>query len=381
MMEDVRDALREGPDAARRTRQRARFLAEARGKARFGFKELAIGALAAAIGSAGVLFVWQQQRAPAPLEAPRLEGSAYVFNEGSEVYLEPGARAHVQKAAGREAVVVLESGELTVRITSGRKNVWRFRAGPNQVVVRGTKFSMLWRPKSEALDVQVQEGKVEVHTSDGQLRHVTAGERLSWTKPVEAEVAPPPEEPAVEETEPQVRVKTRPAAPKPVAVAAREPDRRALVPEWKRHADAGRYAKAVTLVEEQGVDAALAGVSSDDLLLFADAARLARRNDLGRAALNALRERFKGSADAAEAAFRLGRLEFDAQHLSEAGGWFDAYVKEAPEGPFATEAMGRRLDAWQRAKDERVGGAASEYLERFPKGAYAPLARQVLGEL
>ncbi len=394
MGEDIRAALGDGPDAARRVRQRARLLAEARGRPGFRFRELAIGALAAAVGSAAVIFFWQQQRRPASLEAPQLSSSAYVFNEGSEVYVEPGAKAHVEKATGHEAVVVLESGELTVRITSGKKNLWRFKAGPNQVVVRGTKFSMLWKPKTEALDVQVQEGKVEVHTADGQLRYVTAGQRLSWTKPVEA--AAPPPEPVVEEAEPEVRVaapqapegeKARAKAASPTAPLTptpsptREegaPELRALVPEWKRQADAGHYARAVALVEEQGVDAALAGVSSDDLLLFADAARLARRSDLGRTALNLLRERFKGTPDSAEAAFRLGRLEFDAQHLSDAGAWFDAYVKEAPEGPFATEAMGRRLDAWRRAKDSRVGQAASDYLERFPKGAYAPLAQQVL---
>ncbi|MBL8952653.1 MAG: FecR domain-containing protein [Myxococcaceae bacterium] len=374
------------PDAARRTRQRARFIAAAKRPSGIGLREVAIGALAAAIGSAGVLFVWQQQRVPASLEAPALSGNTFAFNEGSEVYLEPGAKAHVEKAAGRDATVVLESGELTVRITSGRKNVWRFKAGDNQVIVRGTKFSMLWKPKTETLDVQVTEGKVEVHTSDGQIQFVTAGERFAWVKPAaEPPVEAAAAEPQVEEVaEPEVRVEpVRPKAaavpPSPAAVAARAPPpHRDLVPEWKRHADAGRYAKAVALVEEQGVDLALAGVSSDDLLLFADAARLARRADLGRAALNSLRARFAGSPDAAEAAFRLGRLEFDAQHLAEAGVWFDAYVKEAPDGSFATEAMGRRLDAWQRAKDDRAGRAASDYLERFPNGAYAPLARQVL---
>jgi hypothetical protein len=131
-------------------------------------------------------------------------------------------------------------------------------------------------------------------------------------------------------------------------------------------------------VEEQGVDSALHDVSSDDLLLFADAARLARRPELGRTALTALRERFKGSADAAEGAFRLGRMEFDAQRFADAGTWFDTYVREAPQGAFIAEAMGRRLDAWQRANDARAAQAATEYIERYSKGAYAPLARQVL---
>lgn len=389
MGEDVRAALGAGPDEARRTRQRARFVAEAHGRQGRWLKELSLGALAAALASAAVIFVWQQ-RAPAGLEQPRREGSAFVFNEASQVYLEPGAQAHVAKANGHEAVVVLERGELTVSITSGRKNLWRFRAGENEVIVRGTKFSMLWKPSSESLDVQVSEGKVEVHTADGQLRFVTAGDRLSFTKPppapeehAEAEVVHVDEEPEVQLAE------TKKPAPAPGRVVAQarvpepepvkpQPELRPLVPEWKRQAEGGRYAKAVALVEEQGVDGAMQGVLSDDLLLFADAARLARRMDLGRSALSMLRERHPGTADAAEAAFRLGRLEFDAQHFPEAGTWFDTCVKEAPRGPFISEAFGRRLDAWHRARDERAAQAASDYLERYPKGAYAPLASQVL---
>lgn len=413
MREDIRAALGDGPDPARRTRQRARLIAEARGRQGRWFKELAIGALAAALGSAAVYVVWQQ-RAPAGLEAPKQEGNAFVFNEASQVYLEPGAQAHVVKATGREAIVVLDRGELTVSITSGRKNLWRFRAGENEVVVRGTKFSMLWKPGPEALDVQVSEGKVEVHTADGQLRFVTAGERLSYTKPKRGEhsdVVQVEEEPAVEvKAQPAkkqpaapsppageragVRGPVSPAEESPVAMVSPkqqpspssvptkpQPELRPLVSEWKRHAEAGRYAKAVALVEEQGLGGALDGASGDDIFLFADAARLARRVDLGRKALTSLRERFKGTPDAAEAAFRLGRLEFDAGRFADAGGWFQLYVLESPDGPFIAEAMGRRVDAWKRAADPRAGQAASDYLGRYPKGAYAPLAKQVLESL
>jgi TolA-binding protein len=390
--EQVRAALGSGPSAQARQRQRARFLDEARARPRLRPRELAVGTLAAALGSVLMLFVWQQ-RTPELLDKPRFEGSAFVFNEASQVYLEPGAQAWVERASGHEAVVVLESGELTVSITSGRKNLWRFRAGQNEVIVRGTKFSMLWKPKSEALEVLVREGKVEVHTADGQLRYVTPGEPLAF-KPQTPETERGLVFPEVDVAdEPVVEEQAAPPAPKkvaPAAAPAKAPatvfppemveasERRPLVPEWKRQAEAGHYPKAVALVEEQSFDAAMVGVSSDDLLLFADAARLARRSDLGRTALTTLRQRYPTTADAAEAAFRLGRLEFDAQRLSEAGTWFDAYVREAPEGPFATEAMGRRLDAWQHAHDARAVGAARAYLERYPKGAYAPLAKKVL---
>src|SRR5207244_3970753 len=120
---------------------------------------------------------------------------------------------------------------------------------------------------------------------------------------------PAPDEPVtVDAPEPEVHV--LPAAKKPAPVVAavkpaqvvevakpQQPERRTLVPKWKRQAEAGHYAKAVSLVEEQGADSALHDVSSDELLLFADAARLARRPELGRKALTGLRERFAASAD------------------------------------------------------------------------------------
>ena len=57
-----------------------------------GRRDLQIGALAAAAGSALMFFAWEQ-RVPETLAEPRQEGNALVFNEASEVYLEPGARA------------------------------------------------------------------------------------------------------------------------------------------------------------------------------------------------------------------------------------------------------------------------------------------------
>src|SRR5207302_10985583 len=153
---------------------------------------------------------------------------------------------------------------------------------------------------------------------------------------------------------------------------------RKLLPEWRKQAEAGHNARAVQLVEEQGVPGAIADASSDDLMLLADAARLTKRVDLGRTVLQALRERFPASGEAAEAAFRLGRLEFDAHRFAEAGAWFDAYVHEAPQGPFAVDALGRRLDAWQRSHDARARDAAAEYLKMQRNGPYAELAKKVM---
>lgn len=386
-LEDVRAALGDGPDQRRRTQQRARFLSEARGGRERGiWREVVIGLAAAGLGSIVVLMLWGRGLAhPSGLGQVESDGSAFVFNEHSEVRLQPGAVAHVERASGHDAVIVLERGGLDVSITSGLKNVWRFKAGEHQAIVRGTKFVLAYDPEADGLTLAVTEGKVEVRLSDGRLELVKAGSTLKHERPQVVEAAPaevndaPEGELTLEELDLASPGRAKKPAKKPLDFPAfTVTERRPLVPEWKRQAEAGRYAKAVTLVEEQGLEGAMAGVSSDDLLLFADAARLVRRADLGRTTLTLLRSRFPRSPDAAEAAFRLGRLESDAHQLPEAASWFDRYVQEAPDGPLAAEAMGRRLDTFHRLRDPREARAAREYVEKYPKGAYATLAQQVL---
>ncbi len=279
-------------------------------------------------------------------------------------------------------------GELHAAITSGLKNVWRFQAGSHEVVVRGTKLSVSWSPTTEDLGVGVTEGKVEVRLGDGTVQWVTAGQSLKFPPETAEEPAPAPSIVVAEPAKITKSTKVASAHPAPSADGSRR-QRPALAPvkelrpltspEWKRQAEASHYGKAVTLVEEQGVEAATLDATSDDLLLLADAARLVRKTDLGVAVLTTLREKFANTPAASEAAFRLGRLEFDTQRYAEAGRWFDLYVREAPQGPFIAEASGRRLDAWQRSGDARAIDAATDYLERYAKGAYAPLAKKVLG--
>ena len=98
-------------------------------------------------------------------------------------------------------------------------------------------------------------------------------------------------------------------------------------------------------------------------------------------ALVALRERFAGTPAAEEAAFLLGRLAEDSHEpRATALGWYDVYLDEAPRGPYAAEALGRRLllliDA--AGNTGAVRATAREYLERHPTGPYASRARAIL---
>jgi TolA-binding protein len=99
-------------------------------------------------------------------------------------------------------------------------------------------------------------------------------------------------------------------------------------------------------------------------------------------ALQALRQRFAGSSDAATAAFRLGRIAFEKHHAyGDAASWFDIYLREQPSGPLMGDAFGRLMEARQRSGD--WAGArveAQQYLRRFPQGPYASEAQGILSQ-
>jgi TolA-binding protein len=131
--------------------------------------------------------------------------------------------------------------------------------------------------------------------------------------------------------------------------------------------------------QARGIDATLNRGSIGDLVALADAARYAHDKNLAKRGLLAERARFPRSAEARAAAFVLGRMADDSGLSAEALRWYDDYLAESPHGAFAAEALGRKLVALVRSGD--VGAArvvAKGYLERFPRGAHAAYAREVL---
>jgi TolA-binding protein len=131
-----------------------------------------------------------------------------------------------------------------------------------------------------------------------------------------------------------------------------------------------------------GFDRVCQTATSKELLALADAARLFGRSRRAVVALQALRQRFAGSSDAATAAFRLGRIAFEKHHAyGDAASWFDIYLREQPSGPLMGDAFGRLMEARQRSGD--WAGArveAQQYLRRFPQGPYASEAQGILSQ-
>jgi len=145
---------------------------------------------------------------------------------------------------------------------------------------------------------------------------------------------------------------------------------------WGKRVAAGDFDGVLAEAQEVGLDAAIAKSSLADLVALADAARYRGRGDLARRALVAQRERFPASSAARTAAFLLGRL---GENDREAAiGWYDRYLAEAPNGEFASEALGRKLVAVQALSGrEAARPMAKEYLRRFPRGPYATKAREL----
>ena len=119
-----------------------------------------------------------------------------------------------------------------------------------------------------------------------------------------------------------------------------------------------------------------------ELLSLADAARLSGETSRAVEALLMLRQRFPASTSAATAAFSLGRLAFEKRGAyAEAARWFATYLNEQPQGPLMGDAIGRLMEARDRAGDRPAARRDAErYLQRFPEGPYAGTARVILAE-
>jgi TolA-binding protein len=150
-------------------------------------------------------------------------------------------------------------------------------------------------------------------------------------------------------------------------------------PTWHQQVAAGQFAEVIALAEARDLARVLREAPLDDLEALADAARYARRNDVARPALLALRERFAGSRAAREAAFLLGRLEEREGAARGALSWYERYLSDDPNGAYASQALGRQLSLSSELGAQRARAVAREYLLRFPRGPYAARARELSG--
>jgi transmembrane sensor len=349
------------------------------------------GALSVRVGGSGqvpLLGAW--------LGAPDASSLPLEFSDGSRFELTARSKARVVELTGSNARVELANGSLRVHVVPGGSAEWHIDAGPFGVRVTGTRFLVSYVPGEEAFELSLEEGQVDLSGCVfGAGRKLTAGQRVRAscpTKQLEVSYRDTQTQSVIPEPGPATpeRVAERgPSAPEALAVVP-EPSAKlrrdpvasasAEAPStWMSLASAGKYREAYAAVERDGFDAECTRGTAESLLLLADVARHARAPRQAAKALLTLRRRFAGGADAALAAFTLGRLEFDEfRAYSVAAGWFRTYLKERPGGTMAREALGRLMEALNQAGD--VAGAratATEYLRDYPTGPHADLASRL----
>src|SRR5262249_30536975 len=150
-------------------------------------------------------------------------------------------------------------------------------------------------------------------------------------------------------------------------------------PSWSKRISMGDFDGVLADADRRGIEGALHQSSLDDLAALADAARYGRRGDLARRALLEIRSRFPSSADARSAAFLLGRMADDSGSPSAALQWYDVYLREGPSGSLAAEALGRKMLAVRRTGGrDAARPIAEEYLRRYPGGAHAKVAQELV---
>jgi hypothetical protein len=148
---------------------------------------------------------------------------------------------------------------------------------------------------------------------------------------------------------------------------------------WTSAITSGHAARVVAEAESHGLDRTLLEVDSTALVALADASRYSGRPEIAVRAFVAERQRFADTAPAHAAAFFLGRLADDRGEVAAGLAWYRRYLSETPQGPYAAEALGRKMLAVERISGrDAARSVAREYVERFPNGTYMLQAHSIL---
>jgi ferric-dicitrate binding protein FerR (iron transport regulator) len=309
------------------------------------------------------------------------------FSDGSVLTFAPGAKARVAELHDTGAELLLDSGRMLVDVRHTDQARWSVAAGPFQVRITGTRFTVDWSPASGKLALEMHEGSVIVlGPTLAQGLSLRGGEsldvgldspavvtrRLAVAAPAPLAAAEPSAPP---ERSPAAVPSAAPAGPteSPAAVPTRHPV------GWSELAAGGRHAEALAAAEREGFPRLLRHLDAPGLLALGDTARYAAAPARARQAFEALVRRFSRDQRSQDARFALGRLEFEAGVPARAARWFERYLDTPGNPPLAEEAAGRLFESYERAGDrEAATRAAKRYLLRYPQGLRASLARKVL---
>jgi hypothetical protein len=318
-----------------------------------------------------------------------------LFSDESSLGIEPSAKIKVLGTDAHGAQVAVTDGAIDVTVKPRSHSSWRFEAGPFSVLVKGTSFRLGFDAAKGRMDLHMKTGVVEVRGPRAdRVLTLRAGESLELfanpqrEAPIAAparvtQEAPRPEIPATlspstpAETSRGVAKHAAPGSPGRLAMHDGSLANHSL--SWSDLIAKGDFPAIVQDAERRGLDLTLASGSAQELITLADAARYTRKYETARQALLALRARFAGSDRAKDAAFFLGRLS----EVGPAAGFRQVGVIPSQggvrrRGPYASEALGRKLTLLVHRDRQLAQQTARTYLQLFPEGNQAQLARSVV---
>jgi hypothetical protein len=101
------------------------------------------------------------------------------FSDGSEIVASAGSRLRIDATNEHGARVFVERGSATAQVTHRAHSSWVFIAGPFDVHITGTRFTLAWDPREQAIDLMLHQGSVSVDSPLGSTHCVLrAGQRF-----------------------------------------------------------------------------------------------------------------------------------------------------------------------------------------------------------
>lgn len=300
---------------------------------------------------------------------------AIQFSDGTHIELARDSSFDVTSVDDRGAALRLVGGHASLAVTPRKGARWIVQAGPYRVLVTGTAFDLDWSEATQRFEIAMQHGSVVVtgpQIARGEVP-LRAGERLvvfARQAPHE-DAVPSASEPEANQARAEVSEPAARPVPPATVTHARQAAR-TFSHGWQDRVASNELDIVLAEVERFGVGTTLEHAQLDDLAALADAARYARRGQLARQVLLAMRRRFRDAPATRDSAFMLARLTEGERALR----WYQRYLEEQPNGTYASEALGRMMTLAHEAADHtRAVDSAARYLEREPRGPYAQSAR------
>ncbi|MBN2803052.1 MAG: FecR domain-containing protein [Deltaproteobacteria bacterium] len=305
------------------------------------------------------VYIFQNDASVKTLETPQWisvrggEDVERTFADGSKVVLLSGTKARISSQGPENKIVTIENGMASIHVVHHTNTNWSVMAGPYNVKVTGTRFSVSWNAETEYFELKLFEGQVIVN---GPL--IENGQILNGG-----------------------RVLTASISNQNVAIgslAGEDSDSNSeLEADEAVKNDKKTESKEFRAIRKTGKRPA-----AKELLESANKMRLSGNIDEAKKMYLNLRQNFSNSPQSNTAALYMGRMLFDQERkYKEAAVWLQIYLDNQTDNTLKRETLGRLMEAQYRSgMKQKASMSAKKYIELYPEGPQAALAARLASE-